>query len=312
LRVTRKPRSTAPATPLRELLPPFLEDLRRQDRATATVRSYGHDLELFLRWWEGQGAPVLAALDAARYRDRLVDGRRHKPATIHRRMESLRRFLRWGAEKGHLEAGLEQPLRPVPRPPRHKPKSLGDAEIQALLRAAGASGRGLALRNYALVQMLVQTGLRVGETAEVRVEDATVRERTGLVCVREGKGRRPREVPLNTAARRGLRRWLESRQPLDPEAPLFVSERGGPMSVRALQHTLAEIARRAGLEPGRVTCHAMRHTFATRYLRRHPGKLVELASLLGHESLDTTAIYTRASLEELAADLESASSPDDV
>ena len=71
-----------------------------------------------------------------------------------------------------------------------------------------------------------------------------------------------------------------------------------------MQATVSELARRAGITRIPVSPHTMRHCFALRYLKRNPGKLVELATLLGHESLDTTAVYTRPSAEELAAGLE--------
>jgi site-specific recombinase XerD len=76
------------------------------------------------------------------------------------------------------------------------------------------------------------------------------------------------------------------------------------MPPRNIQATLTHLARRAKLHRIRVSAHTLRHTFALTYIRQNPGKLVELASLLGHASLDTTAIYTRPSREELAQDLE--------
>jgi len=91
-------------------------------------------------------------------------------------------------------------------------------------------------------------------------------------------------------------------RPLDE--PLFLSERGRPMPTRTIQAVIFHLAQRAKIERVRVSAHTLRHTFALNYLRQSPGKLVELASLLGHESLDTTAIYTRPSREELAQDLE--------
>lgn len=76
------------------------------------------------------------------------------------------------------------------------------------------------------------------------------------------------------------------------------------MPVRSIQAVIASLARRARLTRLPVSAHTLRHTFALGYLRDNPGKLVELASLLGHESLDTTAVYTRPSRDDLVADLE--------
>lgn len=86
--------------------------------------------------------------------------------------------------------------------------------------------------------------------------------------------------------------------------PLFFSNRDTPMPVRSIQAVIAGIARRARVKRVSISAHALRHTFALGYLRDNPGKLVELAALLGHESLDTTAVYTRPSNEDLVADLE--------
>jgi site-specific recombinase XerD len=85
---------------------------------------------------------------------------------------------------------------------------------------------------------------------------------------------------------------------------LFLSDRDRAFSPRAVQTLLQRLARRAKIARLRVTPHLLRHTFALNYLHQNPGKLVQLANLLGHESLDTTAIYTQPSGEELAEDLE--------
>ena len=71
-----------------------------------------------------------------------------------------------------------------------------------------------------------------------------------------------------------------------------------------MQSLITELARRAHITRIRVSAHTLRHTFALGYLRQNPGRLVELATLLGHDSLDTTAIYTLPSEEELAAGVE--------
>jgi site-specific recombinase XerD len=86
--------------------------------------------------------------------------------------------------------------------------------------------------------------------------------------------------------------------------PLFINARGKRLPTRTIQAVITKLARRAKISRVKVSAHTLRHTFALNYLQQNPGKLVDLATLLGHESLDTTAIYTRPSGEELAADLE--------
>jgi len=196
-------------------------------------------------------------------------------------------------------------LRFLPLGPRLRPPGLTAPEVQALLRAAGETRHGLAKRNYALVTLLVETGLRVGEVCQLRRGDLEVHDRSGRVRVREGKGRKAREVPLNSNARRGLRLYLADRPKPQPEDPVFLSERGGkPLALRTVQATIAELGQRAHIRRLPVTPHLMRHTFALRYLKHNPGELLELATLLGHESLDTTALYARPTVEQLAARVE--------
>ena len=85
---------------------------------------------------------------------------------------------------------------------------------------------------------------------------------------------------------------------------MFRSTRHEPMPIRSIQNTITGLVRRAGLTRPNLSAHSLRHTFALAWLRQHPGQLVELAQLLGHDRLDTTALYTRASSEDLARSIE--------
>ncbi len=304
-------RSAHPGDP--DLLAAFDRHLAGSDLASATRRGYRQDLEVFGRWLQAvRTAPsgrTLTAAELISYRDHLL-ARGAASATVNRILQSLRRWCRWAHGRGLLPEDPAAGLRLMRRAKSCRPAGLSEEEAQALLRAAGTSGHGLARRNYALVQVGLQAGLRVGELAALVVGDLTLHERSGLVRIRAGKGRSAREVPLNAAVRRALRRYLEERLEERPEAPLlpgdpvFVSERGQPMAIRSMQHTLSRLARRAGITRVPVSVHTLRHTFSLSYLRQNPGQLVELAALLGHDSLDTTALYTRPSLEDLAARLE--------
>jgi integrase/recombinase XerC len=151
---------------------------------------------------------------------------------------------------------------------------------------------------------MLHTGLRVGEVAALRRGDIVFRERTGTIRVRSGKGIKEREAPPNATTRRALRQLLEQEPAAQSEAAVFRSSRGAAMPVRSIQNVIAALVRRAGLTTSEVSAHRLRHTFALAWLRQHPGRLVELAQLLGHESLDTTAVYTRASTADLARGVE--------
>ncbi len=303
------------------LVDAFRHDLEQQDLAPSTIASYLHDLKLFRDWlawiYEGRHMPLDAVRmqELAAFRTHLIREKNQRPATINRRVQSLRLFYRFLVQKGHTAQNPALKLRYMRRTPPARPQALRRSEVMALIRAAALSQHGQAIRNAALLQLMLQTGLRVGEVVRLRHADLTLKARSGLVCVRAGKGIRAREVPLNQTARRALKAYLTElrdrsakraeHEPLDdPDQPLFLSKRCGPFTARGVQRVVKTLAERADIDRISVSAHTLRHTFATNYLKSNPGGLVELARLLGHESLDTTAIYTKPSEEDLAEGLE--------
>jgi site-specific recombinase XerD len=289
----------------------FQEHLRHQDLAQNTIHGYLADLRYFGQWLaEWHERPVALAsvteADVRAYRQHLVNTKRQKPATVNRRLQALRRLYTWAEHARLIACHPAQAVRFRRRPPPVQPPALTKSEVHALLRVAGQSPHGLARRNYALVQLMLQAGLRVSEVVRLQVRDLDLHERSGTVTIVDGKGHQDREVPLNATARRALAAYFETRAEQAPTDSVFVSKRTTPMSVRALQKIIAGLAARAKLQRLAVSAHTLRHTFARNYLQANPGHLVELAMLLGHESLDTTAIYTKASRESLAEAVERA------
>jgi site-specific recombinase XerD len=303
---------------LREIQPPrsksgdpvwiasFLKALAREDVAPVTVRGYRSDLGVFAAWYDGHPIEKLTASDLAHFRQYLIRDRAMKPATVNRKLEALRRFCRWAHTAGKLRTNVAAELKLARTARGTRPKGLLPAEVQGLLRAAGQSRRALARRNYAVVQLLLQAGLRVSEAADLRIEDLEIRARQGHARIR-GKGNKERCVPLNATARRALQTYLDEREETGTQDPVFLSDTGAALSVRSIQSLISELARRARITRIAVSAHTLRHTFALGYIKQNPGKLVELATLLGHESLDTTAIYTLPAEEDLAADVERSS-----
>ena len=222
-----------PPTEGEDRLIPFLASLVAEDLSPKTVDGYRQDLLAFRRWYrESRGTDLrwekLGSNDLINYRQHLVSVERLRPATVNRRLQALRRFCRWARDGKILKADPCETVKSVRVAKRGRPQGLEEPEVHALLRVAGESRHGHARRNYAVVQFLLQTGLRISEAAALCTADLKLRERTGSVRVRQGKGRKEREVPLNASARRALRTYLEPRGALPPEAPLFLSGAAAP------------------------------------------------------------------------------------
>jgi site-specific recombinase XerD len=101
-----------------------------------------------------------------------------------------------------------------------------------------------------------------------------------------------------------LHAYLATLPDVSAQTPIFLSKRGTSLAVRSVQAVVARLTVHTGIQRIPMSAHTLRHTFAVHYLQQHPGKLRDLADLLGHESLDTTALYTKPSRDDVAADLE--------
>jgi len=291
------------------LLARFRKKLVSQDLSTITVDGYIHDLDYFFRWmreFDGNLRELkkINAADLRAFRQEMVNIKRQKAASINRRIQALKRFFYWASQQKLIRKNPAEELRFVKRKSSTQPLALSKAEVHVLLRVAGLSSHGLAKRNYAMLQLMLQAGLRISEVVKLQYRDIQVKERSGMVRVSDGKGLKEREVPLNATARRALLTYFKSLDKLKPKSPVFLSKQGSGATIRAIQLMVSSLARRAKIQRIKVSPHTLRHTFASNYLKANPGNLVELAALLGHESLNTTAIYTKASKEKLQQGVE--------
>ncbi|WP_245557684.1 tyrosine-type recombinase/integrase [Deinococcus peraridilitoris] len=162
------------------------------------------------------------------------------------------------------------------------------------MRAVTKHGK---LRDRTVIVLMLHTGLRVSETSCLKRRDVTLTKRSGQLTV-TGKGNKVRDVPLNSTARETLHTYL----PTLPENAVFVfpsDRRSASLSTRALDHLIRKYAHLAGLD---LSPHDLRHRFGYMMAERVP--LHRLAQIMGHDSLDTTARYTRATARDLQAEVE--------
>jgi site-specific recombinase XerD len=258
--------------------------------APRTVEAYRRDLAHFAAWHQ---APVAAA-DVERLEAYLAQLRADglSAATIARRTAALRAFFKHqvlvGARTDNPAAELT-----LPRRRRTLPRTLSAGEVERLIAAAnGTTPR--ALRDGALVELLYGAGLRVSEAVGLDRTGVDLDERL-VRCT--GKGGKERIVPLGRQAVEALRRYLARGRPhLDrrhrPE--LFLNAQGGALTRSGAFLILRRLAEQAGLEPGRVHPHLLRHSFAT-HLLEGGADLRSVQEMLGHADLSTTEIYTHVS-----------------
>ncbi|MGH2947508.1 MAG: tyrosine-type recombinase/integrase [Solirubrobacteraceae bacterium] len=203
---------------------------------------------------------------------------------------------------------LDSRALPAPRVPRVEldppaPRALSTEQLRAVQRE---TDRLRSSRDRAIVELLLRTGLRIGELSDLDVGDVHLTQRTGELVIRHGKGDRRRIVPLNRPARAALRAWLTDRPrhptaPARDRGPLWISRTGEQLSVRSITKLVTKVMTAAGVEE---TAHGLRHTLATRLVRDHGRDLALVADVLGHADVKTTRRYARSELEDRRAALE--------
>ena len=229
------------------------------------------------------------------------------PASRARRLSAIRQLFKFLVAEGVIP---DDPATRLggPRRARPLPRTLSTSEVDRLIETArqridGTKGRERvrALRLHALIEMLYATGMRVTELVTL---PRSVLAGDSRVLFIKGKGGRERIVPLNAAARTALDRYLnigfdDGVAPMVKTKWLFASRGAeGHLTRQRLAQELKELAAQAGLDPGRVSPHVLRHAFASHLLDRG-ADLRSVQQLLGHADISTTQIYTHVLEERL-------------
>jgi integrase/recombinase XerD len=270
--------------------------------ADATARSRTYFARKLLERTSGRGPLRWGGLTPGDVTAFVVDyAKRWRPTSAGVVAASLRGFLRYLQARGWCDPVL---VAAVPRLPRWRlsqlPRVLSEEQLDAFLAAfdrSTATGR----RDYAMALCQADLGLRACEVAALRLEDLDWR--SAALRVPAGKVGRERELPLAARAGRAVADYLRRGRPATRSRHVFVRHRplcGTPVNTAVIQTAMRRAyAQVPGCE-GWAGTHALRHTAATR-LHRRGARLKEVADLLGHRSLDTTAVYTKVDLPRLAA-----------
>lgn len=269
-----------------------------------TRRSYASDLarfQEFLTDGAQQDAPLgdVGIEEVAGFRDHEM-ARGVSPATLRRRLAALRAFFAWAVNSG---LATHNPARDIalPRAENGAFTVLSEYEVNRLLRIPDLR-MTICRRDRAMMILNYTAGLRVSELCDLKVDDIVdefyfkhSKKPRPAVLVRDGKGGKARDIPIDTWAVEEVNKWRQVR-PETGHDYLFTTKDGSPMNPPAYRHAVRKYAKRAGIDMV-VTPHTLRHSFAT-HLAQRGQRLDVIAEYLGHADLKTVSVYAHRSDEE--------------
>lgn len=285
----------------------FLTHLEVRNYSPATIKDRRHGLSTFILWAHERGLerpyqvtrPILERYQRHLYYHRKPNGEPLSFRTQAQRMVPLRAWFKWLTRENHILSNPASDLE-LPRPEKRLPALVLTAEEADAVLSAPDTGNALGLRDRAMLEVLYATAIRRSELVNLKVHDVDYPR--AMLIVRKGKGNKDRVVPLGERA--GI--WLAAyRDQVRPglvagrdSHHLFLSRSGVPIDPKRLSEKVRGYIQSSGIgKPG--SCHLLRHTAATLMLEGG-ADIRFIQALLGHESLETTQIYTRVSALKLA------------
>ncbi len=266
-----------------ELCARFRQHLEASGRAHATVIAYSKDVEQIIQFLAGKSKTSLsdiAADDIEAFKE-LLKHQRYTGKSVSRKINSIKSFFRFVISDGLV---TDNPAEVIvhPKYDQTPPRILSKLEYRALRDACRSD-----IRIYAIVEVLLQTGMRISELSTLQVSEVDLER--NVIFIKAQNSRESRKVPLNTAAREALEEYLNVR-PRAREKTVFLTKTCRPFLVRNIRTAIDRYFRLAGIKEGKV--NDLRHTFIIEQLKAGT-PLVYVSQLVGHKRITTTEKYLK-------------------
>ena len=273
------------------MLDRFQAYLRSVNMSENTVRAYGNDVRQFLDFLASKDMDVQEA-DHQSLLDFLafLTHKGLRGNTKRRKMEAVKTFYQVMHRMGQLRENPAAGFRDMPKTEDGNMRVLTEMEYRTLRDVVRGSRRRSGIRDYSILEMALQTGLRVSEICSLTRDDVgfSTKSTVGHVRVRKGKGGKERMVTLNQAAEDALRAYLKVRPKDTGNQEIFLNNRLKPCNPVVISGVFKRYMEKAKIDD--ASFHTLRHTFATHSLRKG-SNIIVVQEALGHKSLTTTQKY---------------------
>lgn len=261
----------------------FIGHLTGKSRASATILAYGKDIDQLVSFLnqKGKEEPLsIVTEDLQEFMDKLAK-ENYTSKSISRKTNSTKTFFKFLKASNLIE---DDPARALEHPKfeNKPPRILSELEYRALRDAA----RGDA-RIFAIIEMFLQTGIRIGELAKLTLDDLNLEPNSSSLHIKPAEGAVERTIPLNKPAVEAIKRYLEVR-PNTQNRALFVTKTGKPLLIRNIRTAIDRYFRLAGIKEAKV--NDLRHTWIAHHLQTGTSLLL-ISKLSGHKRVSTTERY---------------------
>ena len=268
-----------PQDALKNLLPKFIQNLKDKNRSPSTILAYRADLEQLVDYLTGKNKvmpDLVESTDVEGFRDQLLS-QKYTPKSVSRKLNAVKTFFRFLMDE---KITSRDPSSPVSHPKieASTPKFLSAIEYRALRDVVRND-----TRVAAIVELILQTGLRISEVAALKKENI----KNATVHVDAYATQASRDIPLNSSAKLTLEKYLNER-PKSDSPYIFVSKNGKPLAIRNIRAAIDRYFQKAEI-PG-YTVNDLRTTFVVQNLKTGVD-LVFLSQVSGHKRLSTTERY---------------------
>ncbi|HCR35885.1 hypothetical protein A2130_04800 [Candidatus Woesebacteria bacterium GWC2_33_12] len=264
---------------IKSLLPEFIKSLEKLGRSPATILAYKSDLEQLVEFLTKKNIATpdkIKSEDLDSFRDTLLS-QKYTPKSVSRKLNAVKTFFRWMVEENYLTTDLSKNVS-HPKVEATQPRFLTPLEYRALRDATRSD-----LRISAMVELILQTGLRISEVANIKSSDIT--DSTLKV---EGYATQPeRTIPLNKPAKDAIDRYLTERPTIFSEY-MFISKTGKPLAVRNIRASIDRFIQKAELP--KYSVNDLRTTFIVENVKNGVD-LMLISQVSGHKRLSTTERY---------------------
>lgn len=270
-------------TNLRDAHQQFIGHLKGKNRASATILAYGKDIEQLVSYLISQGTEDPLAVtteDLQAFMDKLAK-ENYTSKSVSRKTNSTKTFFKFLKSSGIIREDPAQNLE-HPKFETKPPRILSELEYRALRDAARTD-----IRIYAIIELFLQTGVRIGELAKLTLDYVLFDVPTPSLHVKPAEGTVERTIPLNKPAVEAVKKYLEVR-PKTPNKALFVTKTGKPLLIRNIRTAIDRYFRLAGIQDTKV--NDLRHTWIAHQLKAGI-PLVLISKLAGHKRVSTTERY---------------------